>query len=229
MAQLPQKKPVDPAKTEDGVTENNVPKDAEDIDALMLDNDTGDDITAITYHRTEMGKPKNFFRTVPDKDYRKHFEIYIHKPEGVIDEQTFIIGKSMRGIIDEARPCLLVTVVYRDGTPRLWPLKSPKEGERDNKAWESARSCAKAGVGGWVKLVWNRGQYFTRNAEEGYAPEPDWTKPPFKLPPFNDLVRAAIGTNGVIRDKSHPIYRELYGAGKASEPTEQQIDDADDL
>ena len=32
-----------------------------------------------------------------------------------------------------------------------------------------------------------------------------------KLPPFNDLVKLAFGEHGVIRDTSHPIYRELFG------------------
>ena len=53
----------------------------------------------------------------------------------------------MRGVIDEASPCTIVTVVYRDGTPRLWPIKFPRDGERDNDAWITARSCAKIGNG----------------------------------------------------------------------------------
>lgn len=47
----------------------------------------------------------------------------------------------------------------------------------------------------------------TRDAQPGYAPDPDFSK----LPPFNELVRLAFGEQGIIRDKSHPIYRELYG------------------
>ena len=75
----------------------------------------------------------------------------------------------------------------------------------------------------WLKLVWVKRAYQTRDAEPGYAPEPDWTKPPFKLPPFNDLVTAGFGVNGIIRDTSHPIYRELYGAAPI-----QPVEDDDD-
>lgn len=200
----------------------NIPKDAGDLDALWLDTGLGGDITDITHHKIVVDKPKNFFRTVPDLAYRRAVEIYSHKVEDVVGEEHYILAKSMRGRIEEARPAQLVTVVYRDGTPRLWPIKSPKDGERDNEAWISARSAAKTGMTKWVKLVWVKRAYQTRDAQPGYAPEPDYTKPPFKLPPFEELVTAGFGAHGIIRDTTHPIYRELYGAAPA-----QSVDDDD--
>ena len=190
-----------------------------------MDTELGDDITDITHHKIVVDKPKNYFRTVPDPAYRRHVEIYTHKIEGVVGEQHYIVAKSMRGRIEEARPAQLITVVYRDGTPRLWPIKSPKEGEHDNEAWVSARSAAKTGLAKWVKLVWVKRAYLTRDAEPGYAPEPDFTKPPFKLPTFEELVKAGFGEHGIIRGTSHPIYRELFGAAPA-QPVE---DDGSDL
>jgi hypothetical protein len=59
----------------------------------------------------------------------------------------------------------------------------------------------------WVKLVWVRRAYQTREAMPGYAPDPDFTK----LPSFNELVRLAFKEHGIIRDTAHPIYRELFG------------------
>jgi hypothetical protein len=119
----------------------------------------------------------------------------------------------MRGRIQEARPCTLVCVVYRDGSPRLWPVSFPRDGERDNNAWISARAAAKAGMEGWVKLLWVRQAYMTRQALDGYAPDPDWSK----LPPFNELVTLAFGEHGIIRDTGHAIYRELLGAPKTAD------------
>jgi hypothetical protein len=184
-----------------------VPPDAQDFDSLWLDPGLGDGITDVSYHSVPTGKPKDFFRTHPDPAYRRRTEIYVHKPEGAIDEQHYIIAPEMQGQIPEARPCTLVTVVYRDGSPRLWPIKFPKDGERDNDAWATARAAAKAGITRWIKLVWVRRAYLTRDALPGYAPDPDFSK----LPPFNDLVRLAFGEYGVIRDTAHPIYRELFG------------------
>jgi hypothetical protein len=74
-----------------------------------------------------------------------------------------------------------------------------------------------------VKLSWARRAYITREALEGYAPDPDWKQ----LPPFNDLVQRAFGEHGIIRDTAHPIYRELIGAPKKE--TADNDDDAGDL
>jgi hypothetical protein len=60
----------------------------------------------------------------------------------------------------------------------------------------------------WVKLVWSKGSYLTRDAQPGYSPEPDWSK----LPSLNEMVKLAVGEYGIIRDTTHPIYRELMGA-----------------
>ena len=195
------------------------PEDARDYESLWLDPALGDGIVDVHYHKVTVDKPKDFFRTHPDPLWRRRTEIYTHKPEGAIDEQYFIIGPSMRGRIPEARPCTLVTVIYRDGTPRLWPIKFPKEGERDNEAWITARAAAKVGIDKWVKLVWVKRAYMTRDAQPGYAPDPDFSK----LPSFTELVKLGFGEHGIIRDQSHPIYRELFGVPKQA----ADDDDAD--
>jgi len=185
-----------------------VPEDALDVNSLWLDPALGDGLVDVHYHDIPVGKPKNFFRVNPDPAYRRLSEIYVHKAEDQIEEQTYIIAKPMQGVIEEARRCTLVTVVYRDGSPRLWALKLPKEGERDNEAWISARSAAKDAMEKWVRLLWQKHSYMTRDAQPGYAPEPDWSK----LPSFDELVRLGFGESGIIRDKNHPIVLDLFGA-----------------
>ena len=104
-----------------------------------------------------------------------------------------------------------MTVVYRDGSIRLWPLKLPKDGGHDNEAWSSARAAAKTAFAKWVKLVWVQRAYMTRDALDGYAPDPDYSK----LPPFDELVTLAFGANGIISNKEHRIYKDLFGAAPA--------------
>jgi hypothetical protein len=197
------------------------PKDAVDIDSLWLDPGLGDGITDTNFHGVTVDKPKDFFRTHPDKGYRRRCEIYTHKIEGVVGEAHYVVGPRMQGRIPEARPCTLACVIYRDGTPRLWPLKLPREGEKDNDAWKAARAAAKTGLTKWIKLFWVSRSYVTRDAPEGYAPDPDWKQ----LPSFNELVRLAFGEHGIIQDEKHPIYRELFGL-KKSDGVE---DDGDEL
>jgi hypothetical protein len=177
--------------------------DALDIDSLWLDSKLGDGLIDVHYHNIPFGKPKDFFWMCPKPEYRRLVEILTIKPENTIDEQTYIIDKPMQGVIEEARRATIITCVYRDGTPRLWALKLPKDGEKDNEAWVSARSAAKTAMEKWVKLVWVKRAYMTRDAQEGYAPDPDWDK----LPPFAELVKL-----GRARDHSRqePLCRARF-------------------
>ena len=120
---------------------------------LWINTGLGDGITTPTLLTVPVDKPRNFFRTHPDITYRRHTEMYTHKIEGAIGPQYFIVAPSMRGLI-EARPCMLVCCVYRDGSPRLWPISFPREGENDNEAWVGARSAAKIAIDRWVRIVW---------------------------------------------------------------------------
>jgi hypothetical protein len=135
------------------------PADADDFESLWLDPGLGDGIVDANFHSVAVGKPKEFFRTHPDKGYRRRVEIYTHKSEGAIDEQHFIVAPAMAGKIEEARPCTLVCCMYRDGSPRLWPIKFPKGGEKDNSAWITARAAAKTAIEKWTRLVWVRSAY----------------------------------------------------------------------
>ena len=82
-----------------------------------------------------------------------------------------------------------------------------KDGERDNEAWTSARAAAREGIDKWIKLLWVGRAFTFRIAQPGYAPDPDWSK----LPSFEDLLVKAFGPKGIIRDTSHPVYRNLIG------------------
>ena len=183
------------------------PDDADDIEALLMDPALGDGITNVNYHSVPVGKPKSFFRAVKDASYRRQTWIYTHKTEDKIEEVNYIVAEPMRDYIDGARPCTLVTVVYRNGSPRIWPIKQPKEGEKDNAAWTSARAAVKVGLEHWVRLVWCGSSYITREAPDGYAPDPDFSK----LPSFSELLALAFSDALIIRDKNHAIYCDLFG------------------
>src|SRR5215471_11785708 len=193
--------------------------DADDIAKLWIDTGLGDALTAEHVYSIPIGKPRDFFRTHPDSAYRARTEIYVQKSENVIGEQFYLIGPSMRGRIDEARPCILVCVVDRTGAPRLWPIMQPRDGEKDNAAWSSARAIAREGFSRWVKLVWKGRAYVSRVADQGYAPDPDFGK----LQSFNNLVKIAFGDHGIIHNEDHPIFRDLFGKVEQSEGNDDPL------
>jgi hypothetical protein len=96
------------------------PEDADDIEALFLDPALGDGLTDQVYHSIPVGKPKDFFRVCPLAGYRRRTELYVHKVEGQIEEQYFIVAPSMRGKITEARSVTLVVCIHRDESLRVW-------------------------------------------------------------------------------------------------------------
>ena len=195
--------------------------DALDLSDLWLDTSLGDALTSTHVHSVPIGRPKDFFRVVADPKWRRKAEVYTHKPEGAIEEQHFLIRKKMRGLIEEARPATIVTCIYRDGSLRLWPLKEPKTGEKDNDAWTSARNAARTATTKWIKLVWVRRVYEWREAMPGYAPEPDLKA----LPSFDRLVMLAYGAQGIVETPSHFIVRELMGAAPQTGADDGNADD----
>jgi hypothetical protein len=68
-----------------------------------------------------------------------------------------------------------------------------------------------------------RRAYISRDAQPGYAPDPDWTK----LPPYEELVALAVGEHGVIVSEDHPIYRDLIGAADGPADEDEDEDRAD--
>jgi hypothetical protein len=183
------------------------PPDALDLSDLWLDTGLGDGITETVRYNIPLGKPRDFFQMCPDPAYIRQVEIYKHKTEDTIEESYYVFAGRMKGSLEEAAPYTLIVCAYRDGTPRIWPLRVPKEGERDNDAWTSARAAARASIDKWVKLLWVGRMFTTREAKTGYAPEPDWKK----LPPFEELMIKAFGEKNIIRDSSHSMYRNLIG------------------
>jgi hypothetical protein len=196
--------------------------DADDIEGLWEDDGLSDPLASDHVHNVPIDPPKDFFRTHPDRKYRRRTWVYVHKSENSVRKQYFIAEKPMRDKIPEARPCTLVTVVDRAGLPRIWPLMFPRPGEGDNDAWVSCRDIAREGITKWVRLTWMGKVFTSRVADDGYAPEPDWKR----LSPFNELIRTAFGPDGIIRNEKNGAYKSMFG--KVDRPDELDADELDD-
>ena len=178
-----------------------------DLSGLWIDTGLDDPLAETVRHVIPLGKPRDFFRVHPDPAYRRRCEIYKHKPEGAIEEEYFLLDKPMQGRLEEATPHLLIACVYRDGTPRLWPIRLPKDGERDNDTWKAARAAARVAIKKWVKLLWTGRTFVWREAKPGYAPDPAWER----LSSFDDLAIKGFGPQGIFRNEAHPVFRDLVG------------------
>ena len=119
------------------------PDDAKDIESLWLDPSLGDGLVETNWQSIALGKPRSFFRVHPDPAFRRRGEVFVHKIEGEIETTFYLIAPEMRGQIIEARPACIVTCIDREGSPRLWPISFPRDGEKDNTAWSTARGAAR--------------------------------------------------------------------------------------
>lgn len=211
-------RPVDKPETTTGIPVS----DSDDLADLWEDDGLGDPLAADHVHHIPVGPPRDFFRSCPDRKYRRRCWIYVHSSENAVGKQYFIVAPAMRDKIPEARPCTLLTVVDRAGLPRLWPLLGPRPGENDNAAWITSRDVARDRIMQWTKPVWQGRQFISRFADPGYAPDPDWSR----LPPFNELTHRGLGLDGVFRDEQNRTYRALFG--KVDQPDGLDADDIED-
>jgi hypothetical protein len=189
------------------MTTSTPPTDAVDIASLWVNVDGGDPLAVEHVHKIPIGRPKDFCRVHPSADFRRRCVIYKHKTENMLREEYYLVGPSMQGRIEEARPCTLVVAVDRAMMPRVWPLILPRDDENDNDAWVTSRVIAREATACWVKPMWKDRHFVSRQAEEGYAPDPDFSN----LPPFDEIIRIAFGPHGIINDDQHPIARALLG------------------
>lgn len=198
-----------PGFTKEGLKAAPATTDDADLDALWIDAGVGDPLAAVHLHKIPVGKPRDFFRTCNLPGYRQKTMQLVFKPENAVREEYYLVAGPMRdALIAEARPCVLIVTVDRIGAPRIWPLTLPRDDENDNDAWRTARAIAREGETRWTRMMWHGRRFISRQAEPGYAPEPDFSK----LPPFKELVQLAYGNAGVIRSNDHPVYRALFGA-----------------
>jgi hypothetical protein len=202
--------PADAPQSEQGqIQPATAQSDTDDIEALWEDDGLGDPLTTTHVHTAPVGKPADFFMACPDRKYRRKTWLYAYKSENVVGVQYFIVDRPMRDKVRRARPCTLLTVVDRAGAPRIWPLWSPRPGENDNIAWITARSAARQALTNWVRLEWVNSTigYASEVADPGYAPDPDFSR----LPPFNQLIKAAFGPDGIWRNEESRAYRACFG------------------
>jgi hypothetical protein len=184
--------------------------DLGDMERLWVNPLHGDGITSPGLLNIPVGKPGRyeFIRAHPDEGYRRCAVVVPVKDREGFEETFYLVQQDLAAKLElDGKPYILCTVIDRLGNLRIWPVRLPAEGEKDNKWWESARLAVRRAIDIWLRVIPGRAGYATIDAEPGYAPEPDWSK----VKPFNELIKIAFGEVGIIKSMDHPVVRELFG------------------
>ena len=148
---------------------------------------------------------REFFRVHPDAAYRKNILLIDDKEGG---ETYYVVGHLRAQIPDECDPYTLYACVSRQqDDPFLWPVRIPKQDDRHNEWWASAREGAELGIKKWVRITASMAQgYYTVRTSE------DESKPNWPTQSYEDLLRIAFKGGRVIDTLGHPYIRRLNGS-----------------
>jgi hypothetical protein len=153
--------------------------------------------------RVPVRKPSKewFFRVHPD------FSLDALLLELREDAETFLVLPNLRGVLLEEKCVSTRTIrlcVNRQGTPFLWPLRSPAEGRKD--AWAlSAMDAAREAETRWTRMQADMSLGAYRLSVAKVDDLPRWPKES-----FNELLR--IGFQGAVVDSlDHPVLKKLRG------------------
>ena len=109
-------------------------------------------------------------------------------------------------LLDVSVPVMIYTVVTKQGTTMLWPVRLPGEDGKSHEAWTSAHEIAERATKGWVRMQWSPaiGAYEVTTAP-GITAEPVWP-----TSTFSELLQ--IGFHGKMIDKpDHLVIKKLRG------------------
>jgi hypothetical protein len=154
-------------------------------------------------------KPREHFRVCDDPKMSELLAVYVHKPEGSMDEESYFVMPSMEAFLREQEELRIVQAVLcrtLSGALYIWPLPVQDGDGPARPHITSARTIAREALTKWVRMRWRRSDnsYFMLKAESVQT-EPEWPDRP-----FSELLKLAFG-NRIIDSKDHPVMLELRG------------------
>jgi hypothetical protein len=149
-----------------------------------------------------------FFRVHPDPQY--HIDIGLLELKEDRDGTYMVAQELQQELALDIRPVSLLLAVTRQQIPFFWPIRLPREGERGNKWWESARDAAQYAMTGWVRIEADMragvGSYQVYKAADCLF-EPKWPQMSMR-----DLLRLAFKDRFVTK-LDHPAVLALREVG----------------
>ncbi len=151
--------------------------------------------------------PKNtFFRAHPE-----HEQMFMMVPSGKgMDVKMFIIGPGLTlpaHLAESIVPICCHMITFPDGELRILERKTAQPGEPLSEYQQSSLNVINAAKQRFVMRKWDSNScvYEYIEADEDYAPEPEWPEEDF----MDILCKAYEGR--IIDSPDHPVYLELAG------------------
>jgi hypothetical protein len=186
----------------------------DDLSQLAVDQNF-DELTAeANFVHIPIHKPKKqcFIRVSPEERHRVQLAM-LELDIGIGgDRQLFIVLPSILRAVSDlpglSERIVMLCVARPENTPFLWPIKKPQEKSGRKDSWSrSALEIARLAMKQWLRVTPNMpmGCYVATVAKATW-PEPKW--PDLTM---NEMLRRAVGEEGVITAPDHPALKALRG------------------
>lgn len=174
------------------------------------DDDDFDDGPELITVRALAGKPPQYFRVHPDREFTTTGRIVEYQPPDGGDKESYFVLKPLWKAVllaDDIRKVRFHLVVDQRMNPFIWPVKIADGSSGIGDLWAtSAKDMAHRAMTDWIKI---RGDKSTSSYVPKYSRmdlgEPRW--PEGKT--FNELLLMAYGSKFLIDSLDHPIINKL--------------------
>jgi hypothetical protein len=172
------------------------------LDEILNDQSFADEDVSYDVEHLVIGRPS---KVMPFRIHPTLFrDVTLYVKPG-LQREYYVVARNTEHWIDGAGRYTVFFGVHRDGSRFLWPISATSS---DGYS-KSARQIAVKAMHEWTRLVPERakGSYTGRFFGGKLAKVmPEWGQPTT----FTRLLAEAVGNEGIIMSKDHPVYRELW-------------------
>jgi hypothetical protein len=157
-------------------------------------------------------KSREYFRVYEGHGREIGLGVFVHRPEGSMDDETYLIARKspaedylLRN--EELKIKHFVLCQSARGVTFLWGLPTTEHGEAVRAHVRSAHKIANAAKRQWVRIKWVKASAdYEKIVAENLHQQPAW--PDLTL---QEILSLAFPPENIISDLNHPVMLELRG------------------
>ena len=138
--------------------------------------------------------------------------MYLERNERGLVDTTYLVDWRFQDVLEDSdlvqffQPALLLLAIeHQSSKPYVHYIKEPREDQRDNDYWMTARTVAERAMKEWVQCLSGEGGYDYRPARRKY-PDPQWPELP-----FGEILKTSF-KGRLIDSWEHEVILALQGA-----------------